>query len=96
MKLKAILKDILKENISGKVLAQLYMIEFQKCGLPHAHLLIIFAQEYKPQTVADYDALISAEIPDKVSDPLTFETVRKSMMHGPCGKCSMYEGWKML
>ena len=72
MKLKAILRDILKENIFGKVLAYLYTIEFQKRGLPHAHILIILAQEYKPQTVADYDALISAEIPDKVSDPLTF------------------------
>src|ERR1044071_6521524 len=87
MKLKAILKNILKEYIFGKVLAYLYTIEFQKCGLPHAHILIILAQEYKPQTVADYDALISAEIPDKDSDPLTFDTVRRSMMHGPCDTC---------
>ncbi|CAB4416166.1 unnamed protein product [Rhizophagus irregularis] len=85
MKLKAILKDILKESIFGKVLAYLYTIEFQKRGLPHAHILIILAQEHKPQTVADYDTLISAEIPDKDSNLLTFVTVQKSMMHGPCG-----------
>ena len=43
MKLKAILNDILKEKIFGKVLAYLYTIEFQKRGLPHAHILIILA-----------------------------------------------------
>src|SRR5271156_1781984 len=44
MKLKAIFNDILKENIFGKVLAYLYTIEFQKRGLPHAHVLLILAQ----------------------------------------------------
>jgi len=41
IKLKAILKDILKENIFEKVLAHLYIIEFQKRRLPHAYILII-------------------------------------------------------
>ena len=100
MKLKAIFNDILKENIFGKVLAYLYTIEFQKRGLPHAHVLLILAQPYKPKTVADYDAIISAEIPDKNRDPNTYNTVIRSMIHGPCsilnlnascmkdGKCS--------
>ena len=85
MKLKAIFNDILKENIFGKVLAYLYTIEFQKRGLPHAHVLLILAQPYKPKTVADYDAIISAEIPDKNRDPNTYNTVTRSMIHGPCG-----------
>ena len=75
----------MKEKIFEKVLAYLYTIEFQKRRLPHAHILIILAQEHKPQTIADYDTLIFAEIPNKDSDPLTFETVQKSIMHGPCG-----------
>src|ERR1044071_3751634 len=60
MKLKAILKDILKENIFGKVLAYFYIIEFQKRGLLHAHILFILAQEHKLRTVADYDTFVSA------------------------------------
>ncbi|CAG8744181.1 20454_t:CDS:2 [Rhizophagus irregularis] len=100
MKLKSILNDILKKDIFGKVIAYLNTIEFQKRGLPHAHLLLILAQEYKPKTVDDYNAIISAEIPDKHSNPNTFNIVKKSMMHGPCstlisnspcmkdGKCS--------
>ena len=47
MKLKAMLKDILKENIFEKVLAYLYIIEFQKHDLLHVHMLFIFVQEYK-------------------------------------------------
>src|SRR6266536_403948 len=70
MKLKAMLKDILKENIFEKVLAYLYTIEFQKRSLPHAHMLFILAQEHKPQTVTDYDTFISAKISNKESNPL--------------------------
>ena len=86
MKLKAIFNDILKEDIFGKVLAYLYTIEFQKRGLPHAHVLLILARPYKPKTAADYDTIVSAEIPDKNRDPNTYETVVRSMIHGPCGK----------
>jgi len=85
MKLKAIFNDFLKENIFGKVLAYLYTIEFQKRGLPHAHILLILSRSYKPKTAADYDTIVSAEIPDKNRDPNTYETVVRSMIHGPCG-----------
>ena len=85
MKLKAIFNDFLKENIFGKVLAYLYTIEFQKRGLPHAHILLILNRSYKPKTAADYDTIVSAEIPDKNRDPNTYETVVRSMIHGPCG-----------
>ena len=85
MKLKVIFNDFLKENIFGKVLAYLYTIEFQKRGLPHAHILLILNRSYKPKTTADYDTIISAEIPDKNRDPNTYETVVRSMIHGPCG-----------
>ena len=43
MKLKAILKNILKEGIFRKVVAYLYIIEFQKHGLLHTHVLITLA-----------------------------------------------------
>nr|CAG8627565.1 809_t:CDS:2 [Entrophospora candida] len=85
MKLKVMLGDILKDDIFGKVIAYLYTIEFQKRGLPHAHILLIPAQEHKPRMIDDYDAIVSAEIPDRDSDPYTFDTVKRSMIHGPCG-----------
>jgi len=38
----------------GKVIGHIHVIEFQKRGLPHAHILLIMADEDKPQTTEDY------------------------------------------
>ena len=73
---------------------EVYVVEFQKRGLPHAHILLTVASEDKPICPEDVDRLISAEIPDQTTDPLAYETVTKFMVHGPCvsclidGKCS--------
>lgn len=41
LKLKCLLEDITKKHVLGKVVAYVYTIEFQKRGLPHAHILLI-------------------------------------------------------
>ena len=42
------MKDMLtKENILGVVKAYVYVVEFQKRGLPHAHFLLILDSRYK-------------------------------------------------
>ncbi len=64
---------------------QHYVIEFQKRGLLHAHILIFFAEDYKPHTVKDVDHIISAELLDLETNKLTHEIVARCMMHGPCG-----------
>lgn len=61
------------------------MIEFQKRGLPHAHILLILDEASKIRIADDIDRVVSAEIPNVVTCPLAFETVSKSMVHGPCG-----------
>ncbi|XP_020972552.1 uncharacterized protein LOC110269208 [Arachis ipaensis] len=65
--------------------AVVYTIEFQKHGLPHAHILLFLHHDDKFPTEKDMDRIISAEIPNKVNDPLYYEAVEKHMMHGPCG-----------
>jgi len=75
----------LKKGVLGKVIAHVHVIEFQKRGLPHAHILMILASEDKPKTPEDFDKLVCAEIPDKNLQPLLFETVNRNMVHGPCG-----------
>ena len=61
----------------------MYSIEFQKRGLPHAHMLFILKD--KIDTADKIDKFISAEIPDKLSNEGLYNKAMKHMIHGPCG-----------
>ena len=86
MKLKAILHDLCVNAVLGKPLGYIWVVEFQKRGLPHAHILLIVRSEDKPRCPDDIDARICAELPDP-TNPLQVELaniVLSSMIHGPC------------
>jgi hypothetical protein len=86
MKLSVLIKDLMKDEVFGLTVAQIHVIEFQKRGLPHTHILIILKPEFRSTTPAQIDMAISAELPDPEMDPEgMFETISKCMMHGPCG-----------
>ena len=51
----------------GKCVAWSYVVEFQKRGLPHAHILLILGNADKIYSARDVDATCSAEIPGKVA-----------------------------
>ncbi|XP_065642205.1 uncharacterized protein LOC124814644 [Hydra vulgaris] len=84
-KLKCFLGDIFKHRVLGKVLSHAQVIEFQKRGLPHVHILLHFVNDDKLETAEDIDILISAEIPGQTGNPELFEIVKTCMIHGPCG-----------
>lgn len=54
----------------------MYTIEFQKRGLPHAHILLWMKQGFKFPTVESIDKVISAEIPDKDAHPHLYDVVK--------------------
>ena len=83
--LAELLRDIKDRHILGVPVAHVHVIEFQKRGLPHCHLLIILRGEDKLRTREDIDRLISAEIPDPEEDPDLHHLVKTCMIHGPCG-----------
>lgn len=83
--LKAIMNEIVKKHIFGTVRAHIYTIEFQKRGLPHAHILLWLSAEDRPRSALDCDKFISAEIPDQNVYPELFNSVSANMVHGPCG-----------
>ncbi|CAB4491168.1 unnamed protein product [Rhizophagus irregularis] len=85
MKLREMMKDLCERHWLGKVAAYIYVIEFQKRGLPHAHILLILSTESKIRSIEEYDLFVSAEIPDYELNPSAYETVTTMMMHGPCG-----------
>jgi hypothetical protein len=76
--------DIKKKEIFGPVNAIVYTIEFQKRGLPHAHIIIWLKKE-RPWDAAMVDTFISAQLPDPATDPIGYEVVSNFMVHGPCG-----------
>ncbi|XP_030045299.1 LOW QUALITY PROTEIN: uncharacterized protein LOC115459634 [Microcaecilia unicolor] len=101
LKLKELLTTLYaKKHILGVPLTKIYVIEFQKRGLPHAHILIIMKEEHKPKRKEIIDQIVCAEIPEINNFPRLHATVAKHMIHGPCsdhnlnypcmfqGKCS--------
>ena len=84
IKLEALLDDLTKEHVLGRVHAFTAMKEDQKRGLPHCHILLILSDADKPRTPSDVDRIVSAEIPDKVNGKL-WGVISKQNIHSPCG-----------
>ncbi|XP_044575173.1 uncharacterized protein LOC123258981 [Cotesia glomerata] len=81
-KLKSLINFITKLHVFGPTRCWMYSVEWQKRGLPHAHILIWLVDKIHAD---DIDSLISAEIPDPSTDQLLFDIVTTNMIHGPCG-----------
>ena len=71
-----------KGRIYGDVQAYMYSVEWQKRGLPHAHILLWLKDKIH---ASDIDKLISAELPDPKKDQKLYDIVSKHMVHGPHG-----------
>ncbi|XP_015934884.1 uncharacterized protein LOC107460965 [Arachis duranensis] len=85
IKLDGLIDDLKEEKIFGKILGYVCTVEFQKRGLPHAHILLFMSNEFKTQTLDDIDKHITAEIPDENERPNLHRAVQNYMVHGPCG-----------
>ncbi|CAN7089236.1 unnamed protein product, partial [Brassica rapa subsp. narinosa] len=86
MKLDELMSDFKKGLFFPRPKAEVYTIEFQKRGLPHAHILLWLEGDFNNPTTSDIDKIISAELPDKETDQEAYCLVEQHMMHGPCGK----------
>jgi len=84
LKLDTLLRDI-KDGVLGNKIAKIWVIEFQKRGLPHAHILFILDEALKLCTAKDFDSMVSAEISDLIRHLEAYETITSCMVHGPCG-----------
>ncbi|XP_065679039.1 uncharacterized protein LOC136093741 [Hydra vulgaris] len=85
LKLKNLLNDMIKHAVLGKVVTHVQVIEFQKRGLPHAHILLHLANDDKLETSQDINNLICAEIPDPIVNRELYDIIKTCMIHGPCG-----------
>ncbi|GJV52660.1 uncharacterized protein Tco_1448401 [Tanacetum coccineum] len=95
-KLKYLKQQLFTNHIIGVVSSHIYVIEFQKRGLPHAHFLLILTSADKLANPDLYDKVVRAEIPDQNKQPELHQLVLKHMIHGPCGhlntQCPCMEG----
>ena len=82
LKLIKLMNLITKSEIFGPVRCYMYTIEWQKRGLPHAHILIWLSIKIHSNQI---DSFISAELPDPNNDKFLFEIIKSQMVHGPCG-----------
>jgi PIF1-like helicase/Helitron helicase-like domain at N-terminus/Helicase len=82
-KLKTFLNEISNSRILGNCVAWCRSVEFQKRGLPHAHILL-FMDRSIPHTPSAIDNIISANLPS-IRQPELRQMVLQHMMHGPCG-----------
>ena len=87
LKLKSLLYDIyyVHNSVFGPMCTMIYVIEWQKRGPPHSHILAICDNSSKPRSTEDYDSIVCAEIPNLQTHPQLHTVVTKFMMHGPCG-----------
>ncbi|KAL5194030.1 hypothetical protein HKD37_20G056166 [Glycine soja] len=69
MKLNQLMNDLKRGHVFGAILGFVYTIEWQKRGLSHAHILIFLHLANKYPNPEDIDKIISAEIPNKGTDP---------------------------
>ncbi|XP_026470268.1 uncharacterized protein LOC113374439 [Ctenocephalides felis] len=81
-KLKSLMNLITHHSVFGETRCLLYSVEWQKRGLPHAHILLWLVDKVRS---VEIDNIISAEIPDKNVDEKLFDIVTTNMIHGPCG-----------
>ncbi|KAL8140177.1 LOW QUALITY PROTEIN: hypothetical protein V2J09_006198 [Rumex salicifolius] len=83
IKLDELINDLKSGRIFGEVKAMIYTIEFQNedCFM----LILLCSYNKRINTGEDIDKIISAEIPDPVTQPVLYKVVTDSMMHGPYG-----------
>ncbi|KAF7841212.1 uncharacterized protein G2W53_003510 [Senna tora] len=85
IKLDQLVDDLMKDKYFGRVIGLIYTVEFQKRGLPHAHIVVFLHPEDTYNTPNGIDYIISAEIPDSSTYPTLHEDVKNFMLHEPCG-----------
>ncbi|XP_037088895.1 uncharacterized protein LOC119109386 [Pollicipes pollicipes] len=81
---RALMTTLRQGGVFGRVRASIYTIEWQKRGLPHAHVVLWLAPEDMPRP-DQLDHFVRAEIPDADAEPELHATVTTKMAHGPCG-----------
>ena len=83
-KLKSLMSFITKLHVSGPTRCWIYLFEWQKQGLPHAHILIWLVDKTCPEEI---DRVISEDLADLSTDQLLFDIVTTNMIKKSLSPC---------
>ena len=73
----------IKKGIFGPIKSNIACVEFQKRGLPHAHLLVILE---KTPSITQYNKFVTAQIPpNSCRTTYLYQYIKKHMTHKKCG-----------
>lgn len=86
-KLKSLLRELTTHNILGRTIGYVYTVEYQKRGLPHAHILLIMEPSARPLSCEAYDRFVCAQIPNPDTHPRLYAAVSKFMIHSCTPYC---------
>jgi len=76
---------LLKGDVLGSAVVTCHVIEFQKRGLPHAHILVIMRADLRMRTREDINSIVCADIPNASTEPLLFDVIVRNMIYKACG-----------
>lgn len=88
LKLRQLISEIKDSKIFGDLNGITWTVEFQKRGLPHAHILVFLCAG--PTTPDEIDSFVCAELPQ--NNTRLLHQVLMFMTHGPCNSNSIC--WK--
>eukprot|EP00918_Siedleckia_nematoides_P087190 GHVU01191799.1.p1 GENE.GHVU01191799.1~~GHVU01191799.1.p1 ORF type:complete len:1705 (-),score=120.63 GHVU01191799.1:910-5910(-) len=84
-KLRSILREVVQEQLFGRVIGYVGVVEYQKRGLPHCHVLVILEEPERfstlPNRLQEIDDCVVAEIPRRGE---LQDLVVEFMVHGDC------------
>ncbi|POS86956.1 hypothetical protein EPUL_001157, partial [Erysiphe pulchra] len=83
LKLDQQIHDLKERYVCGVSTGPVYTIEYQKRGLPHAHILLFLHRDVVPRCAEQVDELVQAHVP--TNDPELASIVKSLLVHGPCG-----------
>lgn len=86
IKLQQWKRDLFQHGVLGHAIAYVLTIEFQKRGLPHAHIFLFLHDVDKPRTPEVVDTLVSAEILNPLTHPELYQRIKKHMVQWPCSE----------
>jgi hypothetical protein len=84
-----LIDDLRNWNVFGQSLAYIHTVKFQKCGLPHIHLLLTLSSKFCLSTPKQVNRVIKATWPDPQKEPCLFNIIKRQMVRSPCGSFNL-------